>query len=262
MIGPARPGTAPILEVEGLAVSYGALKALDGVGWSVCPGELLGIIGPNGAGKSTCFDAVTGMTRRQGSVRLEGRDISHLPPERLGAAGLKRAFQQNVFFDGLSVLENMLAVLGEQGQPGLVRALLNPFAVARTRRLAAPRAAAILERFFIPAALHGLRPGELPYGTQRMLSIALAYGTGAKALLLDEPAAGLGGEDMRALKTLMRSLLAESVAIVMIEHHMELVMEVASRIVVLDLGVQIAQGRPSEIRRDRRVIEAYLGQEA
>ncbi|OZI33191.1 ABC transporter ATP-binding protein [Bordetella genomosp. 1] len=249
----------PAIEVEGLVVNYGALKALDGVSWRAYPGELLGIIGPNGAGKSTCFDAVTSMVQRRGSVRLDGQDISHLSPDRLGGVGVKRAFQQNAFFDELSVLDNMLAVLGKDAQPGLLRSIFDPFSTSRMKREATPRASETLERFSIPLELHDLKPSQLPYGTQRMLSIALAYGLGAKVLLLDEPAAGLGGKDMQALKQLMRSLLNESVAIVMIEHHMELVMETATRIVVLDLGTQIAQGSPSEIQRDHRVIEAYLG---
>jgi len=247
------------LKVDGLGVHYGALVALDGVGWEVHAGELLGIIGPNGAGKSSCYDAVTAMVRRSGHVSLQGRDVTDVPPYGLAGLGMKRAFQQNAFFDDLSVLENLVAVLGKQAHAGLFASVMNPVGAARKRADAERFAAGQLVRFGIPVDYHGHSPKEIPYGVQRMLSIALAYGQGATVLLLDEPAAGLGGEDMAALVSLLAALKREGVALVVIEHHMELIMAVADRICVLDLGHQLAYGTPVEIQRDPRVREAYLG---
>ena len=252
-------GRQAALRVDGLGVRYGALVALDGVSWDVHPGELLGIIGPNGAGKSSCYDAVTAMVSRSGRVALQGRDVTDVPPYRLAELGLKRAFQQNAFFDDLSVLGNMIAVLGKRAHAGLAGAALNPVGAARRRAEAADYAARQLVRFGVPAAYHPLSPKEIPYGVQRMLSIALAYGNGAQVLLLDEPAAGLGGEDMARLVELLTELKREGVALVVIEHHMDLIMAVADRICVLDLGKQLAYGSPPEIQQDPRVLEAYLG---
>jgi branched-chain amino acid transport system ATP-binding protein len=249
----------PALRVDGLSVRYGALVALDGVSWDVEPGELLGIIGPNGAGKSSCYEAVTAMVTRSGRVALQGRDVTAVPPFGLAELGLKRAFQQNAFFDDLSVLDNMVAVLGKRAHASLAGSVINPAAATRRRAEAKLFAVTQLVRFGVPAAYHLLSPKEIPYGVQRMLSIALAFGDGATVLLLDEPAAGLGGDDMARLVELLTDLKREGVALVVIEHHMDLIMAVADRICVLDLGRQLAYGTPSEIRQDPRVLEAYLG---
>lgn len=249
----------PALSVEQLGVRYGALVALDGVTWSVRPGEVLGIIGPNGAGKSSCYDAVTAMVKRQGRVSLLGRDVTEVPAYRLAEMGLKRAFQQNAFFDDLSVLNNLVAVLGRRSHSSLLGSVLSPLAAARLRAQASTFAAAQLVRFGVPTAYHDHSPREIPYGVQRMLSIALAYGHGARVLMLDEPAAGLGGDDMVRLVELLTSLKSEGVALVVIEHHMDLIMAVADRICVLDLGRQLAYDVPAKIQHDPRVLEAYLG---
>jgi branched-chain amino acid transport system ATP-binding protein len=133
---------------------------------------------------------------------------------------------------------------------------------AARRHALEAEAATLLQRFGVPPEMHGGRPGSLPYGTQRMLSIALAWGSGAKVLMLDEPAAGLGGEDMLRLRDLLGALKAEGAALVVIEHHMDLIMSVADRIVVLDQGRRLAFGTPREIQADPRVLEAYLGRAA
>ncbi|MCD0504486.1 ABC transporter ATP-binding protein [Bordetella petrii] len=255
--GAAQAG--PVLTVDGLGVRYGALVALQDVSWEVRAGELLSIIGPNGAGKSSCYDAVTALIPRSGRVHLHGRDITNVPPYRLASLGLKRTFQQNAFFDDLSVRDNMMAMLGDEAHAGLWASAANPFMAARRRAQARGYAERLLERFRIPAQCHALRPKEISYGMQRMLSIALAYGKGASVLLLDEPAAGLGGADMAELVRLLAELKAEGMAVVVIEHHMDLVMAVADRIFVLDLGRPLACGTPSSIRNDPRVLEAYLG---
>ena len=255
-------GPEPALRVEGLGVRYGALVALEGVSWEVRPGEILGIIGPNGAGKSSCYDATTHMATRNGRVWLLGREVTALPPHGLASLGLKRAFQQNAFFAALSVRDNMVAVLAREAGTGLLESLLLPWREAARRRALEEEAAALLERFGVPRAMHVLPPGNIPYGSQRMLSIALAFGRGARVLMLDEPAAGLGGADMAALATVLRGLRAEGVAVVVIEHHMDLIMSVADRILVLEQGRPLATGTPSEIQRDPRVLEAYLGQAA
>lgn len=245
------------LRVDSLAVRYGALVALEDVSWEVSAGELLGIIGPNGAGKSSCYDAVSALVPRGGSVHLRGCNISAVPAHGLARLGIKRAFQQNAFFDQLSVRDNMVAALG--GTAGLGACILRPLTAGRQAQALRDQAAERLERFGLPADSHALKPHEISYGMQRMLSIALAYGAGADVLLLDEPAAGLGGADMAALTSLLRSLKAEGVAVVVIEHHMDLIMSVADRICVLNLGKTLACGTPAEIQRDPRVLQAYLG---
>ena len=252
----------PLLRVESLGVAYGALVALADVTWDVSAGEILGVIGPNGAGKSSCYDAVTHLTKRSGRVFFCGQEVTDLPADRLSRLGLKRAFQQNAFFNEIPVLENMTTVLQDAHGTGLFPTLAAPWREARRRRAAEQKAREILVRFGVPEELHDARPPDIPYGVQRMLSIALAHGAGAKALMLDEPAAGLGGVDMTRLVQLLRDLRRDGLGLVVIEHHMDLVMSIADRIVVLDQGRMLAIGTPREIQADARVREAYLGRAA
>lgn len=247
----------PVLSVENLGVHYGALVALEGVSWSVNSGEILGIIGPNGAGKSTCYDAVSALVKRSGRVLLRGVDITATPPYDLSRLGMKRAFQQNAFFNELTVLENMVAALG--GTPNIAESVLRPIRSARRTEALRVEAAAVLKRFNIRPEVFELHPSEISYGMQRMLSIALAYGGGAVVLMLDEPAAGLGGEDMATLIKLLENLRDEGLALVVIEHHMDLMMAVADKICVLNLGRLLAFGTAAEIRSNPQVLTAYLG---
>ena len=249
----------PVLEVTDLRVAYGALVALDGVSWAVREGEILGLIGPNGAGKSSCYDAVTNLVRRSGRVVLDGEDVTSVPAHELAARGLKRAFQQNAFFNDLSVLENMIAVLQDRHGSGFLTSLLAPMREASGRAAARQAAIAHLRRFGVPDEYHDLKPPTVPYGVQRMLSIALAHGAEARVLMLDEPAAGLGGADMQRLVDLLVSLRDGGLALVVIEHHMDLIMSVADQIYVLDQGRPLAHGTPRQVQADERVLEAYLG---
>src|SRR5690606_35055505 len=222
-------------------------------------GSVLGIIGPNGAGKSTCFEATTNMVRREGRVFLHGDDVTSVPPYELAPLGLRRTFQQNVFFGELTVLENMTSVLLRRFGTSLAVSLAAPWGERRNRRNAEGAARELLERFGVPAQFHDLMPGSIPYGTQRMLSIALAPPGDAKVIMLDEPGAGLGGQDMLRLRAMLNQLRDEGVGLVVIEHHMDLIMAVADQIVVLDRGTVLAAGSPKDIREDPRVLEAYLG---
>lgn len=248
-----------VLRVEGLGVSYGALRALDDVSWSVRAGEVLGIIGPNGAGKSTCFEATTNMAPRVGRVHLDGEEVTDLPPWELPSRGLRRTFQQNVFFGDLSVLDNMThALIRRHGTP-LPAAFLAPRRQQRADAEAREAARGLLVRFGIEEQAFDMRPGSLPYGKQRMLSIALAHAGSARIILLDEPGAGLGGRDMQQLRAMLDRLRDEGIALVLVEHHMDLIMAIADQIVVLESGRVLSRGTPQEIRNDPLVLEAYLG---
>jgi branched-chain amino acid transport system ATP-binding protein len=251
-----------VLEVKGLGVRFGGFQALQDVSWSARAGRILGIIGPNGAGKSTCFQAATNMVRHDGAILLDGQDVSHVPPDRLPRRGLRRTFQQNAFFGGMTVLDNMAGVLGDTGGASLAGSVFTPWREMRSRRRVEATARDHLARFGIPAATHRRLPGELSYGTQRMLSIALACAPGVRAVLLDEPGAGLGGADLQALSALLLRLRNEGVAVVLIEHHMDLVMGVADEILVIETGRTLAQGTPGAIQADPLVLEAYLGRAA
>jgi branched-chain amino acid transport system ATP-binding protein len=253
--------SSEILRVEGLTVQYGALVALRDVSWSVRADEILGIIGPNGAGKSSCFAAVTNAVSHRGKVFLETADVSRTRTFDLASLGLRRTFQQNSFFGELTVMQNAVAAIFRDHSTDLMTTIFAPWREIAASGNAERIAAQLLDFFSIPAIYHERLPGDIPYGVQRLLSVALAYGTGAKALLLDEPAAGLSGADMKKLAEVLINLRKSSLALVVIEHHMDLIMSIADRIVMIDQGAMLATGTPVEIQRNECVRDAYLGRD-
>ncbi|GAB3231304.1 ABC transporter ATP-binding protein [Glycomyces halotolerans] len=236
----------PRLEVNGLEVAFGGLTALDDVSFTVGDGETVALIGPNGAGKTTLFNAVCSLVRpRNGSVRIAGRPA---PSSATGllAAGVSRTLQGLGLFDRMTVLENVLAPLSSLRGPASGKA-------ARAR-------AVLAELDLAPLADHPA--GTLPYPERKRVALARALATEPGLLLLDEPAGGLGEADIEALAATVRRVAAGGCAVLLVEHHVDFVMDVADRVVVLDFGKVIAAGTPDQVRADPAVEEAYLGLEA
>jgi len=255
----AAPDPGVLLEVSGLVKRFRGVTAVDGVSLSVRPGEILGVVGPNGSGKTTLFNVISGLYRpSSGRVQLDGRVISGLRPYRISRLGVARTFQHLRLFRDLTARENLLVTLDRTRTWWSWRYVCWPLGVWRHERSLRRSAAELLDRFGL-AQFAAARPGMLPYGIQRRLELARAMAAGPRLLLLDEPAAGLNGEEQRQLAAIVRSIRDSGVTVVLIEHNMGLVMSLCSRVVVLDSGTVVAEGAPAEVARDPAVLAAYLG---
>jgi branched-chain amino acid transport system ATP-binding protein len=256
----ARQSGAAALEIDRLAVNFGGLAALADLTFSVNEGEIVGLIGPNGAGKTTAFNVLTGfLAPAKGEVRFCGTLLNRRKPHEIAALGLVRTFQRTSIFQSKSVFENVLIGLHRRGRAGLMGTLLAmPSEKAEERELAVDAREILklvgLERRVSETA------GTLAYGDQRLLGIGLALAARPSMLLLDEPVSGMNPSETARVTQLIGTIRASGITILLVEHDMQMVMQICDRVVVLNYGRIIAQGPPDLIQRDAEVIRAYLGE--
>jgi len=242
-------------------VRFGGLTALDDVSLSARSGEVVGVIGPNGAGKTTLFNCICGFVAPdEGAIRWRDAPLDGVRPRQLTRRGIARTLQGLGLFGGLTAIENVMAGAEAQARAGVLSALLGLPRSDRDERVLRARAQAALDDLGV-GAVADRRPDALPYPVRKRVALARALVGEPELLLLDEPAGGLGAEDIEELSALIARLRGR-MAIVLVEHHMDLVMRVCDRIVVLDFGRRIATGTAAEVQADPAVLDAYLGVEA
>jgi branched-chain amino acid transport system ATP-binding protein len=247
--------------VQDVTVSFGGITALDQVSVEVARGEVLGVIGPNGAGKTTLFNVICGFVRPDsGTLTWRGQPLVRHRPDRLTSLGIARTLQGVGLFARLTALENVMVGAERFRRSGLGSALVGLPRSDRDERQLRDRALAALQRVGCEQ-VHDRLPGTLPFASQKRVALARALASEPELLLLDEPAGGLSADELTALGALIREL-GGSIAVMLVEHHMDLVMSVCDRVAVLDFGRVVASGEPAAIRQDPQVLEAYLGREA
>ena len=248
-----------LLEIRGLVKRFLGVTAVDQVDLTVEPGELVSLIGPNGSGKTTLFNCVTGYLAADGGrVLFRGRDLTNVAPHRVARLGVARTFQQVSVFPRLSALENLLVFLQQHQEEHLLARLLRTPRLQRLEAEAVERARRLLDLVGLTDKADA-GAGSLSYGQRKLLAFAAALMPDPDLLLLDEPAAAVNPTMINQMKDHILALHRQGKTVLLVEHNMEVVMDISQRVVVLDHGQKIAEGSPEAIRRDSRVIEAYFG---
>ena len=250
----------PVLAVRNLSLRFGGLVAVADMSFDVSEGEVLSLIGPNGAGKTSAFNAITGyIPASGGDIAYRGHKLLGLKPNQIADLGVVRTFQKTSVFAGQTALGNVLIGLHRRSRQTALAILLGLPSVRREERELADRAREILAFIGLEARAEELG-GALPYGEQRLLEVAVALAAEPTLLLLDEPVSGMNASETQSFMALLAKIRARGITILLVEHDMRMVMGVSDRVVVLNQGRIIANGQPSEIRRDPAVIAAYLGE--
>ncbi len=250
-----------MLRLKNITQIFGGLTALEDVSFTVKEGSITGVIGPNGAGKTTLFNVVTGLyTQTRGEVFLGGENISFLTTEELAGRGLVRTFQNVELFRRMTVLENVMVGLHTRSKSGIFSCAFKLPGQIREEKKVRKKSMEWLE-FTGIAGLADVTAGNLPFGKGRLLEISRALAAEPKIVLMDEPAAGLNSRETAELALLIRKICQAGVTVVLVEHDMDLVMDVCESIVVLNLGKKLAEGTPREIQENPAVIAAYLGED-
>ena len=250
----------PFFEVKNLSLSFGGVKAVRDVSFSVYAGEVCAIIGPNGAGKTSVFNLITRVfSANSGSVMFGGRDIVHIARHDVVRQGIARTFQNIELFEGASVLENLLLGRHRASHGGIFAQMLNLPSVQRAERETRERVEDVIGLLGLAPYRHSMVAG-LPYGVRKVVELGRALASGPTLLLLDEPASGLNPEETRELAGWLEDIRGElGLTVIMVEHDMSLVSAVADRVIMMEQGQVLMTGTPSEVQSDPRVIAAYLG---
>jgi branched-chain amino acid transport system ATP-binding protein len=248
-----------IIETTGLGRRYGGLLAIDAVSTAIEPGEIRGVIGPNGAGKTTLLGMISGQIKpTTGRIRFDGTDVTGFRADRLAALGVRRTFQNVRLFGDMSVLGNVMVGMHASTHAGILTALLRTGGQRREERAMVDAGMAALDQVGLAGHADAVA-SELAYGHRKVLEIARAMVAKPRVLLLDEPAAGLNASEAAELVRLIRRINTSGVTVVIVEHHMEVIMNVCSRVSVLNYGRLLTEGAPETVRSNSEVIEAYLG---